>query len=380
LRAPLSVLEDAAMSMAMVDSVPLVGQRSQLPRQTVPALLSPQTPNSWQPSFHGHRSGPHSVAAVALTAFPFLVPQTLRRWRREGRRQTSKGYRRPARRVILRANSAVATAAAVQKVAAKHREDGSGATSINMTTQHQADKAIPASMDLGTDTVSSHGLGQVVLRLYESFNECDVDATTACFTEDVIYEDLLLGNSTIVESREDFRELIATHPVFVTKRACAVLGLQAPEVAVKVDGISEDVARMAIGVEWHVEFGGEPIALGRGLSFMRICPRTGLIRRAVDIAEAPWRAVGLVFAPFARGIRMLSRGTTSVTTLFLSPFLVGWSSAAGFILVFSDRSAMDNFRTRVDTLADLRDSLSLNPLESFESVQNFLIGFIMALK
>jgi hypothetical protein len=286
-----------------------------------------------------------------------------------------KEYGRLADRVVLRA-----AAVAVKNFARKHREEGTGATDIVRTTKHQPE-AIPAAMDLDAEAVTSHGLGQVVLRLYESFNECDVDATTACFTEDVIYEDLLLGNSTIVESREDFRELIATHPVFVAQKACSVLGLQALEVAVKVDGISEDVARMAIGVEWHVEIGGEPIALGRGLSFMRICPRTGLIRRAVDIAEAPWRAVGLLMAPFARGIRELSRlRTPSTSTLLMSPLLAGWSSVAGFILVFSDRSAMDNFRKHVDTLADLRDSLSIDPLDTVESIQRFLTGFIIALK
>jgi len=252
-------------------------------------------------------------------------------------------------------------------------------TSLASTTKHQPE-AIPAAMDLDADEVTSHGMRQVVLRLYESFNQCDVDATTACFTDDVIYEDLLLGNSTIVESREDFRELIATHPIFVGKKACSALELQPLEVAVKVDGISEDVARMVIGVEWHMEISGEPIALSRRLSFMIICPRTGLIRRAVDIAEAPWRAIGLFMAPFARGIRELSRlPTTSTSTLLMSPLLVGWSAAAGFILVFSDKSAMNSFREHVDTLDELRDSLSVDPLDTVESVQSFLTGFFIAL-
>jgi len=254
-------------------------------------------------------------------------------------------------------------------------------TNLARTTTHQPEETIPAGMGVGTDRISARGLGQVVLRLYESFNQCDVDATTACFTEDVVYEDLLLGNSTIVKSREEFRELIATHPVFVSQRACRFLGLQAPDVAVRVDGISEDVARLAIGVEWHVEFDGKPIALGRGLSFMRICPRTGLIQRAVDIAEAPWRAIGFLVAPLAQGIRELSRLSPNfASTLLLSPLLVGWSSIAGFILVFSDKRAMDNLREHVDTLADLRDSLSINRVDTLESVQSFLTGLFIALR
>lgn len=200
------------------------------------------------------------------------------------------------------------------------------------------------------------GLGDVVKRLYSSFNKCDANGTADCFTEDVVYEDLLLGNSTIVQSREEFRELIRTHPVFVTAQACALLGLPPLDCKVEVDSISEDTTRNTVGVEWHVEVSGQPLLLGRGLSFMKICPKTGLIAKATDIAEAPWRAIGLFLAPFARSIRDISR------------LLRDWSFSSVIAVVlcavlFLDRSSLDMLRDDIDTIDDFRNQLdqSLSP-------------------
>lgn len=203
------------------------------------------------------------------------------------------------------------------------------------------------------------GMGLIVLQMYSHFNTCDAVRCAACFTEDVVYEDLLLGNSTLVESRLDFNELIQTHPVFVASRLCASLGVPGPDIAVCVDGLSEDVRRHTVGVEWHVEVGGQPLAMGRGLSYMRICPRTGLIRRAVDIAEAPWRVIGLLIAPFARGLRGISRFATS---LLLPPLVVSGSGALAVLalgLIFLDRSTMHILREEVDTLDEFRNTIEI---------------------
>lgn len=193
-------------------------------------------------------------------------------------------------------------------------------------------------------------LGAVVRQLYASFNQCDAHRTAACFTEDVVYEDLLLGNSTIVQSREEFFELIRTHPVFVSARACGMLGLPPLDIKVEVDNISEDMKRCTVGVEWHVEVGGQPLVLGRGLSFMKIDPKTGLIAKATDIAEAPWRAIGVILSPFARGIRDFSRllrdwSFSSVITVVL------------FAVLFMDQSSLDQLRDDIDTLDDFRKGL-----------------------
>lgn len=196
--------------------------------------------------------------------------------------------------------------------------------------------------------------GDIVLRMYENFNKCDVDGIADCFTEDVVYEDLLLGSTTIVNSRAEFRELIKAHPVFVGSRTCNAWNVNAPELAVKVDSISEDLIRGTIGVEWHVEVGGQPLTLGRGLSFMRVCPHTGLIQRAVDIAEAPWRVVGLLLAPFARGFRDFTRGLNSFGAASLAtPLFIFFA----FVVTFMDKPSMDSFREDIDFLADFRDQL-----------------------
>lgn len=201
------------------------------------------------------------------------------------------------------------------------------------------------------------GLGAIVLEMYTNFNACNGDKTAACFTEDVVYEDLLLGNSTLVESRADFRELIESHPVFVAQKTCLKLGIPPIQMEVLVDGISEDPKRHSVGVEWHVEFDGSPLPMGRGLSYMRICPRTRLIQRAVDIAEAPWRVVGLVAAPLLRGFRGLSRLAAS---LLLPPVLVsstGLLAVVALGLIFLDRSSMHELREEVDTLDDIRENM-----------------------
>lgn len=201
-----------------------------------------------------------------------------------------------------------------------------------------------------TNCVSSGRGAMIVQRLYDNFNLCDPDGTANCFTEDVVYEDLLLGNSTIVQSREEFRELIRAHPVFVAAEACKTFGFSKPDLRVTVDMISEDLVRHTVGVEWHVEVNGEPLALGRGLSFMKVCPQTGLIQRATDIAEAPWRAVGLLLAPFARMLRELSRYLSQVGLAFV------WVPAA-CIFIFLDRPWLDSLREDIDTIDNFRREL-----------------------
>jgi len=200
-------------------------------------------------------------------------------------------------------------------------------------------------------------IGCVVEELYDMFNRCDANGTAACFVEDVVYEDLLLGSSTIVESREDFRQLIQSHPVFFACRTCEALGLPRPDVRVVVDGISEDLGRLTVGVEWHVEVNGAPLGLGRGISFFRICSTTGLIRRAVDIAEAPWRVIGLLVAPLAQALKVADR---VLSQLLVPPLVV--SSAAllpVFVLfvIFLDKPTMDGLRADIDWLDDYRETL-----------------------
>lgn len=207
-------------------------------------------------------------------------------------------------------------------------------------------------------------IGSVVMDLYDNFNKCDARGTAACFTEDVVYEDLLLGSSTLIESRADFEDVIKSHPVFLTRRVCTGLRLDPPEFAIVVDNISEDLARGNLGVEWHVELNGEPLILGRGLSFFRVCSKTGKIRNAVDIAEAPWRAIGLVFAPFLRGFRAaffprraLALGAKPVRVEQIQRDFLGVVLAVFFLFIVADKNALDTIRDAIDEFDDLRDSL-----------------------
>eukprot|EP00929_Paragymnodinium_shiwhaense_P015528 TRINITY_DN123631_c0_g1_i1.p1 TRINITY_DN123631_c0_g1~~TRINITY_DN123631_c0_g1_i1.p1 ORF type:complete len:335 (-),score=53.50 TRINITY_DN123631_c0_g1_i1:279-1283(-) len=255
--------------------------------------------------------------AVAAAGVPCVLAASLRR------RGHARRHRRPAARTCRR------SAGAQQLLEQCARQDDCVAEQ---------------------DPIANTRLGGIVEQLYASFNSCDADATAECFTEDVVYEDLLLGASTIVESREDFRELIQTHPVFVARRVCRAMQLRPMAIAVRVDSLAEDPAKGTVGVEWHVEVDGEPLSLGRGLSFMKICKRTGLIKRAVDLVEAPWRVVGLLLAPFARGLRELFRLTA-----------IGWLTCYLLILtfafVFIYRPAMHGLRTSIDAISDFRDSL-----------------------
>lgn len=70
-----------------------------------------------------------------------------------------------------------------------------------------------------------------------------------------------------------------------------------------MDSIAEGVD--TVGVEWHVQCGATAFPLGRGLSQARVCTQTGKIERVVDIAEAPWRVIGLIALPFINVVQAL---------------------------------------------------------------------------
>jgi len=192
------------------------------------------------------------------------------------------GSRRGTRRIRCRQSSLEAPERATVK-----------AIALDLSRQVGASSATQEYPDDGNGD-------SIVEELYRKFNDCDADGTANCFTHDVVYEDLILGKATIVESREEFREVIEMHPVFMGRRLCDSLGIAPVDIRVVVDSLAEDPVRGTVGVEWHVEVWDEPLPLGRGLSHMKICRDTGLIKRAVDLVEAPWRVIGIIIGPFAR--------------------------------------------------------------------------------
>ena len=139
--------------------------------------------------------------------------------------------------------------------------------------------------------------------LYKAFNDRDAPRVASLLAEDVVYEDLLLGASTICRGRESFSQALAFHPAFIS----AQLGLPMGRLELVVDDVACDGER-SVGVEWHVELNGEPFPLSRGLSLATI-NAAGELERVVDIAEAPWRVVGLVVRPL---LSIFGVGTAAV--------------------------------------------------------------------
>jgi ketosteroid isomerase-like protein len=131
---------------------------------------------------------------------------------------------------------------------------------------------------------------QQIRALYDAFNARDGRAVTDLLAEDVVYEDLLLGETTICRGKAAFSSALEWHPAFVSKKLNLPFDLQLVVDSVACDG------SQSVGVEWHVEIDGKPFPLSRGLS-LATTNAEGKLVRVVDIAEAPWRVVGLLIRP-----------------------------------------------------------------------------------
>jgi len=150
---------------------------------------------------------------------------------------------------------------------------------------------------------------QAIKGLYVAFNERDADRVASYLTEDCVYEDLLLGPSTVCRGRDAFVNALRFHPAFVSSKLFKDSPFDFPDVVIEVDSVAEGVD--TVGVEWHVQVRGEdgndfPFPLGRGLSQAKVCVETGKIERVVDIAEAPWRIIGVALLPFIQASQFLS--------------------------------------------------------------------------
>jgi len=138
--------------------------------------------------------------------------------------------------------------------------------------------------------------GEAIRGLYAAFNARNATLASEFLTDDCLYEDLLLGPATICRGRKAFENALRLHPAFVMDYMGKNMPfLDLPDLQLVVDSVAE--GDLAVGVEWHVEVNRKPFPLGRGLSQARICSKTGKIKRVVDIAEAPWRVIGLITAP-----------------------------------------------------------------------------------
>ena len=148
---------------------------------------------------------------------------------------------------------------------------------------------------------------QAIKGLYAAFNARDATCVASFLTDDCVYEDLLLGPATVCRGKIAFMNALRFHPAFVSSRLFKDLPFSDlfPDLTLEVDSIAEGVD--TVGVEWHVQCGDTAFPLGRGLSQAQVCPDTGKIVRVVDIAEAPWRVIGLILLPFISAIQSLTR-------------------------------------------------------------------------
>jgi len=154
---------------------------------------------------------------------------------------------------------------------------------------------------------------QAIKGLYAAFNARDAACVASFLTDDCVYEDLLLGPATVCRGKEAFMSALQFHPAFVSSRLFDGLPFAnlLPDLTLEVDSIAEGVD--TVGVEWHVQCGDSAFPLGRGLSQASVCTETGKIRRVVDIAEAPWRVIGLMALPFINAVNSLNALRTGRT-------------------------------------------------------------------
>jgi len=148
---------------------------------------------------------------------------------------------------------------------------------------------------------------QAIKGLYAAFNARNATGVASFLTEDCVYEDLLLGPATVCRGKVAFLNALQYHPAFISSRLFDGLPLAhlLPSLTLEVDSIAE--GRDTVGVEWHVQCGSVAFPLGRGLSQARVCAASGKIERVVDIAEAPWRVIGLLLLPFISAFGALSK-------------------------------------------------------------------------
>uniref|UniRef100_A0A7S3NJ44 SnoaL-like domain-containing protein n=1 Tax=Aureoumbra lagunensis TaxID=44058 RepID=A0A7S3NJ44_9STRA len=173
-----------------------------------------------------------------------------------------------------------------------------------------------ANQNSTTDNEKSRTPSLVMLELYDAFNARDAYAIGELMNENAIYEDLLLGDTTVCRGKNKFIQVLNWHPAFILTK----LGFPADNLKVIVDHIACD-GYQSCGIEWHVEFNGKQLPLGRGLSHAILDQNNKLIR-VVDICEAPWRVIGLLLRP-ALSFTFTSASTALFTIILINLFQQG---------------------------------------------------------
>jgi len=155
--------------------------------------------------------------------------------------------------------------------------------------------ALGSRVDTTLETIQLKAPKEQIRAMYNAFNARDGQAVADLLADDVVYEDLLLGEATICRGKRAFTQALEFHPAFVSKKLNLPLDLKLVVDKVACDGMH------SVGVEWHVEVDGKPFPLSRGLS-LATTNAEGKLERVVDIAEAPWRVVGLLIRPLLTAV------------------------------------------------------------------------------
>ena len=255
----------------------------------------------------------HSFHATGSTgglraASPRMSVDTVTR--KEDRRSSSAAAAATRARAPVPTAAAAAAAAAVR--ARSIRPDGLKEAGLRYAEAGLASTTGPV---FNADDVLAEGEvlrpSQAILGLYAAFNARDEACVASFLTDDCVYEDLLLGPATVCRGKQAFMNALRFHPAFVSSRVFSRLPFAdlLPALTLEVDSIAE--GQDTVGVEWHVQCGDRAFPLGRGLSQARVCTETGKIQRVVDIAEAPWRVIGLLALPLINLVQLASRTVSS---------------------------------------------------------------------
>lgn len=224
------------------------------------------------------------------------------RWNDGPKRRGSPAWRLRAIRDLAEQDSAVQIMSRDEgEVNGESEGDGEGevGTIVGGSGGAQLQSHRPAESRRRVETPSS-----AIRGLYRAFNDRNATAAANYLDDDCVYEDLLLGPNTICRGKEAFASALKFHPAFVTSSLFSQLPISLPALRLVVDSVAEGAD--CVGVEWHVEVGSSPFPLGRGLSQAKIDPETGKILRVVDIAEAPWRIIGIALTPLVSVALVLS--------------------------------------------------------------------------
>jgi SnoaL-like domain len=109
---------------------------------------------------------------------------------------------------------------------------------------------------------------------FNAWNERDMEAASALFTDDVTYDDTAFPQPLVG------RDALRQHLIKCADCMPEIFMFQVDQVV--IDSSSNN----KLAVKWHVENGGEPLPFSRGLSFYKIDSATQKINKGIDFVDS----------------------------------------------------------------------------------------------